>query len=278
MPNKIITAFFLLLSGIQQLQAGACCTSAASFGVGRLLVWEKASSGIRMSAARDLKYPSSLWRTEAWGMVGFSERWSAFATVPWVVPIEHKDDITLSHGIGDVQSGARYQVIQIGEYSELPSLALIGTITFPTGIPGVKNIPSTGRGIWALALGASLEKTWMPWFLQLNLGTTIPVSDRNVSFGVGAQATFVGGLELSHNIVLSGILDGTYEFPMKKLDGSQARAFGYRTSTGLSLAYRFSPHFTLQASAMADLPAATKLSAMLPTYATVSTGLRYGFF
>lgn len=272
MQNKLIITFLLLLLGTQQLYAAACCTSAASFGVGRLLVWEKASSGIRMSAARELKYPSSIWRTEAWGMVGFGERWSAFATIPWVVPIQHEDDISMSHGLGDVQSGARYQVIQIGEYSELPSLALIGTVTFPTGTPWIGNTPSTGRGIWALGLGASLEKTWMPWFLQLNLGTTIPVSERDVSYGVGGQATLVGGLELPHNIVLSGILNGTYEFP------TVTSTFGYRTGAGLSLAYRFSPHFTLQASAMADLPFVKLSNNQLPHYATLSTGLRYGFF
>lgn len=155
---------FLFLVFSQKISAGACCTSAASFGVGRLLMWEKAAVGLNTSIARDLKYPFSIWRTEAFGMLGITERLSGFALAPWVVPIRYEDDLSMNHNIGDVQSGVRYQVIHIGEYTQLPSLALTSTVTFPTGTPGSKSVPSTGRGIWALGVGASLEKTWMPWF------------------------------------------------------------------------------------------------------------------
>jgi hypothetical protein len=202
--------------------------------------------------------------------VGITPRVSGFASIPWVFPVQHENAIEINNGLGDVQSGIRYQVIQIGEYLKIPAIALIGTVTFPTGTPWVDQTPSTGRGIWALGVGTSLEKTWMPWFIQLNLGTTLPLSDRDL-YGPGVQTSLVGGLELPHDIVLSGILDWTFEAPIKK------RSAGYRTNVGVSLAYRFHPRFTLQASLSTDLPF-WKLSDTLPTNTIVLAGLRYGIF
>lgn len=261
---------FLFLVFSQKISAGACCTSAASFGVGRLLMWEKAAVGLNTSIARDLKYPFSIWRTEAFGMLGITERLSGFALAPWVVPIRYEDDLSMNHNIGDVQSGVRYQVIHIGEYTQLPSLALTSTVTFPTGTPGSKSVPSTGRGIWALGVGASLEKTWMPWFLQLNLGATFPVTEQGAHYGHGGQIAIVGGRELPHDIVISGILGWLYEVP-------PASQFAHKTSIGMSLAYRFDPHFTWVASVSSDLPFKA-FHAELPIQTTVLTGLRCGIF
>lgn len=267
----------LFLSVTQNIYAGACCTSAASFGVGRLLMWEKVAFGLKSSAVNEIKYPSSIWQTEAWGIFGMGDRWSGYATMPWVVPIHYGNELSATHGLGDIQSGVRYQTIHIGEYSNVPSLALIGTITFPTGRPYQNAIPSTGRGIWALGLGTSIEQTWAPWFLQLNLGATLPLSKQALSYGPGAQVILVGGREFPHEIVLSGILEWTYDGPMKKTNDLQARPFGYRTGAGVSLAYRFHPHFTWQTSAMSDLPW-KGFSENLPTNFTISTGLRCGIF
>lgn len=257
--------------------SAACCTSAASFGTGRLLAWELAAVGLKTSAAKEFDYSSSLLRTESWGLFGITPRVSSFTSIPWVLPVQHENAIEVTNGLGDVQSGVRYQAIQIGEYLKLPAIAFIGTVTFPTGTPWVGQTPSTGRGIWALGIGTSLEKTWMPWFIQLNIGTTLPLSNRDFSYGTGVQTSLVGGRELPHDIVLSGILDWTFEAPMKKLDGTRARASGYRTNAGVSLAYRFHPNLTLQASLSADLPF-WKLSDVLPTYTTALIGLRYGIF
>lgn len=261
--------------------AAACCTSATAFGTGRLLLWESWASGLRFNATHELGFfddtgmyehnePGVIdqrFRLDAYSIVGLSEDASIFIVVPWLVPrIALNNQIHLGSNISDLQVGYRHQIIAIGEYEELPSLAFTGSLLIPTGTSRGKNVPPqdvTGRGTWVLMAGASLEKTWMPYFLQLNLGSSLLITD---SIDAAFQIALASGVELTSDLVLSLMGQWIYEAPAK-----------YKFEAGTSLSWRFTPHFTAQLNLNTDV-FVNGLGANWPGTLAYGFGLRYGYF
>jgi hypothetical protein len=215
-------------------------------------------------------------RLDAYAHVALSNDASVFIVIPWLFPrIALSDGVHTGSNLSDLQIGYRHQVIAIGEYEELPSLALTASILLPTGASErLPNAPHllTGRDLLALMTGVSLEKTWMPFFAQLNLGGSLLINgvrSRGPRFGTvdyALQVTPAAGVELSDELVLSMLSQWLYESPHK-----------YRTQIGAAASWRFNPHFTLQANVNTDVMI-QGFGANWPGAFSCGVGLRYGYF
>lgn len=270
--------------------AAACCTSATAFGTGRLLLWESMAFGLRSNAIHEVGFfddaglyeangPSEIdqrFRLDAYTMIGLSEAASLFVVIPWLVPrVRYENETHLGFNISDIQLGYRHQVIAIGEYEELPSLAVTASLLIPTGAPrqlGTRPEGVTGRDALALSLGTSLERTWMPYFLQLNFGTSLLFNNFRTGLATPTpisanfQTSLAGGMELFSDVVISVLSQWTYETVSK-----------YKTDLGFSASWRLNPHFTLQTNVSTDF-LLSGFAANWPGSFSYGLGVRYGYF
>lgn len=287
----IIVFYIFSLSFSLKADAAACCTSAAAFGTGRLLAWETFAVGLNASFLTqlgdfDIKKKSWLrdeadsknrqYALEIWGIFDLGRQFSAFASIPLIMPtITQSGILEYGYGFGDVKSGLRYQAVRVGEYQELPAIALLGTLIFPTATgPGtIKASDVTGRGVWALSLGTSIEKTWLPWYTQINLGATFPFKN----YGPSIQIDLAGGIELPQNVVISLIGKWNYEGNWYKDEKPLFEFSRYKTTAILAASWRFDPHFTLQSSLSTDITL-EPISYGLPGNTGLNIGIRYGYF
>jgi hypothetical protein len=265
-----------------QLHAAACCTSATAFGTGRLLLWEKWAFGVRSQMNHELGFyddrgrfevtePSVVdqqLRLDAYALYPTSEKGSVFVVVPWLFArMGRSDGISTGSNISDVQIGYRHQLIAIGEFEELPGIALTGAVLLPTGTPRL-----TGRDALILISGSSFEKTWMPFFAQLNLGASLVFnqirSGRKTPDPIvpSFQVALAGGWEVTNEWVTSLMCSFTYEMPSK-----------WKTEGGLAASYRINPNLTAQMNVASDL-FLNGSGSNWPGNLSYGLGIRYGYF
>lgn len=286
---SILVFSFLLVP--KPSHAAACCTSATAFGTGRLLLWESWAAGIRTSSVHEFgfyddygHYENSQQgevdrqlRIEAYSLVSITKDASIFVVIPWLFPTTSTRSGSLRTGsnISDIQIGYRHQIIDIGEYEELPSLALSLSLLVPTGTPRAKDVSPydvTGRGVLGINTGASLEKTWHPFFLQLNLGGSLLINNirgadtDSDSVSPSFQIALASGIEFTEGLVMSILGQFSYEVPQK-----------YKSTLGASLSWRFDPHITALLNVNTD-PFLDGLGANWPGQFSYGFGLRYGYF
>jgi hypothetical protein len=253
-------------------RAAACCVSATSFGVGRLLAWEDAAAGLQLGHARSLgqwdpdgalrwnppTYAEGLSTAQAWGIVRVHDRVQLQAWVPVVVNDRRSDRASqVAWGVGDVGAAARLEVLKIGEYEGLPSLAFTLGALAPTGRRVEETKPplfagATGRGAWGGSLAAEVEYAFLPWFVRLDGGVTgfLPFRRTDTGatqrYGRVLQASFSTGRELLPDVLVAAVaLSGEWESPLvldgEPLGGSGARSY----AVSGSLAWRFDPRWTV---------------------------------
>lgn len=283
--------------------AAPCCMSATAFGIGRLLIWEDFALGLRTSLAPGLgawdadgqwrpwqgDYSETEWRSEVWGLVGLGRRASVFLRVPSVVLARSAGEVSdVGGGLGDLSAGVRYEVTAIGEYLELPAIALTLAVLAPTGRSPEEArtdlaVDVTGRGAWVASLGLSIEHTELPWFVRFDVGTSVPLpqhrDDLGVDqrLGVSIDVALSGGVELDDGIVISVVPRFTW-IDVTRLDEEPEHGSS-RRDLGIALAgsWRFDPHWTLQASV--DQPLALDgVGQNQPGRVLTTLGLRYGSF
>ena len=276
--------------------------SATAFGIGRLLIWEDFALGLRTSFSHGLghftsdgtyhrysNYQDESFTTEAWGMVAISRRASVFARAPAVVV--HRSAGSLSDtggGLGDIGLGLRHEFVQIGEYMELPAIALTLSLTTPSGrapdaTHGDLGADVTGRGAFAVAAGLSFESTVLPWYVRLDLGTVIPLpfvrddTGKTQWLGPELDMNWLLGLEVSDGFVWSLGWRFAWHAPVH-IDGHPVRASA-RIDTGLALAaaLRLDEHWTLQLACDTHLPI-DHLGRNGLARLTSTLGVRYGHF
>jgi hypothetical protein len=255
--------------------AAACCTSATSFGVGRLLVWEDWAAGVQVGHARSLGqwdpdgtlrwnppgFSDGLSRVEPWAIVRVHPRVELHARVPVVVNDRRSGgERQTAGGLGDVGAGARLEVLAIGAYAGLPSLAFTVAALAPTGRRVEDTEPplfagATGRGAWAGSLALESEYAVLPWFVRLDAGATEHLAFRRPDgarqrYGRLVTAALSGGRELARDaLVLALALTGEWEERLSlegvRVPGSGARSYALATS----LSWRVDPHWTLVGTA-----------------------------
>lgn len=298
MNQRIYPLLFAALLFFQSsyLNAAACCTSATAFGVGRLLMWEQFAVGTRLSVRSDLGFfdgntnfystskTAGEARTDLYGLFPLSKSTSTFFQIPWGTPWEiGAGEKKWASGMGDIQFGIRHQAVAIGEYVELPGVAVMASVTMPTGKSPGSGSMATGRGDFALFVGAALEKTFSSiWFTQLNLSGRAPLPQNSTQHGkywsgLGLDIGLVGGVELITDLVASVSGQFTGE-SSQYIDGSLHENSGrYKCNSAMALAWRFDPHWTLLASASSDIFIAG-LGKHYPAVISGGLGIRYGYF
>lgn len=278
-PRPRLAAALALAAGLaaatpRPARAAACCVSATSFGVGRLLAWEDAAAGLSVSHARSLgqwdsrgslrwnasDYSDGLTTTQLWGIVRAQERVQLQGWVPFVVNDRRSaGQSQLAGGLGDLGAAARVEVVKIGEYQGLPSFAFTVGGFAPTGRRPEDTKPplfagTTGRGAWGGSLAAEAEYAFLPWFVRLDGGVTgyLPFrrsdTGQTQRYGPILQSSLSTGLELVPDVLVAAVaLTGEWESSIvisgDAVPGSRARQYGVAGS----LAWRFDPRWTVTA-------------------------------
>ena len=293
----------LILAAAAPARAAACCMSATANGVGRLLVWEEFALGLSTSMSYGTgrwttdgewlpyseDYTDIEWRTQLWGMFRLSEKWFAYGQLPWLVNQRGSGELqNVDGGLADVQAGVRYELLQIGEILELPTIAVTGAVTAPTGRSAVDADGSlmsdaTGRGAWALSAGLSLEKTILPWYVRLDLSASLPLPSTRADLGVSQQygpsgeVALMGGLEVASGLVVSVFGRYAQEGALSVDEELTLNSGQTGLSVGSSVSWRLTPHWTVQAGVETGL-FIDGLGDNRPGRITTTLGLRYGHF
>lgn len=300
---SLFVALALAIAGSGEASAAPCCMSATAFGIGRLLIWEDFALGLRTSIAPGLGawdaegqwrpwregYAETEWRSEVWGLVGLDRRASIFLRVPAVMLARSAGDVDdIGGGLGDVSAGVRYEVTAIGEYLELPAIALTLALLAPTGrAPEAARtdlaVDVTGRGAWVASLGASIEHTELPWFVRLDLGASVPLPQtrddlgKDQRLGVSIDVALSGGVELDDGLVVSVVPRFTWvdvtRLDEQPLHGSARRDLG----VALAASWRVDPHWTVQGAIDQPIPL-DGVGQNQPGRVLTTLGLRYGSF
>ena len=259
----------------QRSLAAACCTSAASFGVGRLLVWEDRAVGLQLSHARSLgqwdsqgslrwngsDFSDGLSQAQVWGILRLHDRVQLQAWVPFVVNDRVSGpESQVAGGLGDVGAAVRFELVKIGEYQGLPSFAVTAGMLAPTGRRVEETSPplfagTTGRGAWGGTLAIEAEYAFLPWFARFDAGGTgfLPFTRSDTGadqrYGPVFQAAVSTGRELLPDILVAAIaLTGEWEGAIR-MDGATVPDSSARSVTlAASLSWRVDPRWTLVGS------------------------------
>ncbi len=271
----------VVLALASEAEAAACCVSATSFGVGRLLVWEDAAVGVQMGhtrvlgqydAARRLRlygageFSDGLSRLEPWAILRLAERVQVQARLPVVLNDRAAGGTTqLAGGLGDLGAAVRLEAISLGEFDKLPSLGFTLGALAPTGrrpeqTTGPLGAGATGRGAWGASLALESEYTWLPWYLRLDAGLTLYAPFRRTDssatqwYGPVVQAALSTGRELVPDrlvLALSGQVE--WEGPLTLEGEVIAGSSAFVPSVVTSLSWRPAPHWTLVTSVAASV-------------------------
>lgn len=262
-------------------EGAACCMSATSFGVGRLLVWEDAAVGVQLGHTRIVgqydptralrlfqpgEFSDGLTRLEPWAIVRLAERVQVQARVPVLLNDRAVGDTSqVAGGLGDLGAAVRLEAISLGEYERLPSLGFTLGVLAPTGRrPEQAFAPlgagATGRGAWAGSLALESEYSWLPWYLRLDAGVTVAAPFRRADtgatewYGPLVQAALSGGRELvPDKLVLALSAQVEWEAPLTLDQEVIVGTSAFVPSLVTSLSWRPHPHWTLVTSVAASV-------------------------
>lgn len=255
-----------------QASAAACCVSATSFGVGRLLIWEEFAAGLQVGHSRilgqwdaggsfmfnDSSYAEGVTFVQPWAIVRAQKRIQLQAWVPIIANDRRTiEDSQAAGGVGDVGAAARFELFSIGEYHRVPAVAFTVGASAPTGRRVEDTSPplfagTTGRGAWGGSFAIETEYAFLPWFVKLDAGATgfLPFdrSDTGQSqqYGPTLQSGLSGGRELIPDVLVGALaLNFEWEDSMR-LDGAVVPSSAARLlSIGASIAWRVESHWTL---------------------------------
>lgn len=285
-------------------EGAACCMSATSFGVGRLTIWEGWAVGLRVGHARSLGqwtgdgtldanpagYGAGVTTVEPWAILRLHELVQLQAWAPFLVEDREQDSTwQAAGGVGDVGAALRVEVVRIGEYVGLPSLAVTVGGLAPTGTRVEEARPplfagTTGRGAWAASLGVESEYASMPWFVRLDAGTTLSFPFERADTGEtqryapAVQVGLSGGRELVPEALVAAVAivaewEGRVTIAGERVAGSDARS----VSASASLSWTFDPHWTL-VSTLTSTAWPLDLGKNRDARTGLTLGIRHGHF
>lgn len=284
--------------------AAACCISATSFGVGRLLIWEDFAAGMLLGHSWSLGqwdqngvinpnpagFNDGVTIFQPWAIARISERVQVQAWVPFLFNDRIVGDQSqFAGGIGDMGIAARYEVLAIGEYEGLPSFGVTVGGLAPSGTRVEQTLPpllagTTGRGSWAVSLALEAEYAWLPWFLRGEVAGTyyFPFHRKDngltQQWGPLIQAGVSSGMEVVADklVVALGLLgewETAYEIEGVTIPSSTA----FSISAALSSSWRVSPHWTLN-GVLTNSLWPDGLGSNRDARIGFSLGVRYGYF
>jgi hypothetical protein len=138
------------------------------------------------SLERQRDFSNGITTVQPWAIVRLHDRVQLQGWIPVVVEDRHRPrrpdegQGTLSQiagGLGDVGAAVRSEILKIGEYAGLPSLAVTVGAIAPTGRRIEETSPplyagTTGRGAWGGSLSVEAEYARLPWFVKVDVGVT----------------------------------------------------------------------------------------------------------
>lgn len=273
--NVSILVLALATGGGRQAQAAACCVSATSFGVGRLLIWEDFAAGIQLGHARILgqwdassvlrwnpsDYSEGVSQIQPWAIVRLHERVQLQGWVPVLVNDRWSGAVhQVAGGLGDIGAAARFEFLAIGALRGFPSFALTGATTAPTGHRVEQTSPplfagTTGRGAWSGSLAIESEYPLAPYFLRLDASlTSFRSFDRSDTgqrqqYGPLLRAAISTGREIiPGKVVVALAALGEWERALRLGGVAVAESQSHLYSLAVSLSWRYQPHWTLVAT------------------------------
>ena len=299
--SLLLVATMLLLDG--EAHAGACCISASAFGVGRLAVWEDFALLLNTAGSPSMgrwdEYRAwhaesdgtsdTEWRASLAGIVAVHPRVQLWGKLPLLLTNKQITGLSESGGgFGDAQAGARLEVLTTGQIEHLPAVALNVGFTVPTGRANQdtrKILASdvTGRGVWVLSAGVTLEHVELPWYVQLSAGVLVPLPQRNESIGAdqrlgaGLDGALAGGVELHEGLVVSLLLRANREADQVVAGHAVINSSAFDVGLGPTVSWEFVSHLTAQAGLDGAI-FRTGFGDNRPGRVTASAGLRYGHF
>lgn len=230
-----VIAAGLFTSFTTRAHAQACCASGSSLTPIRLDVHERALAGLQSGLnAQHGSYDSSAnFRGMPDGASDVELRQTAFATVapwprlqlsalvPWVATRRQAAGTPpeWGTGLGDVSFAARYEALQLREYASVPALALVGTLTTPTGTAAEQadhtlGSDATGAGTWRLGGGVALEHDHDAFLFNLTavISTALPRTAAGVRFTYEPRLDVTMGVGYAVSHFWHGALVLNYEF------------------------------------------------------------------
>lgn len=288
----------------REAPAAACCMSATGFGLGRLRVWEESAFGLQLGTARSLGqwdsggslrwngsgYSDGLSLAQPWAIVRVHERVQLQAWVPVYLNDRRSGGQTqLAGGVGDVGAASRFELVSLGEYAELPGVAVTVGLLAPTGRRPEETSPplfagATGRGAWGGSVALETEYATLPWFVRLDAGVSAflpfrrPDTGASQRYGPLFQAALSAGNEVvADKLVLALSLAGEWETTTRS-DGAVvpgSNAYSYAVSGAAS--WLVTPHWTLVGNLTSNIwpdGAGMNRDARLG----FTAGVRYGHF
>lgn len=300
----LLTGALLLGLAPAPARGAACCLSAGVFGIGRLVIWEEFAVGTSFSLSQAMgmwderagwrgfgeSYDETFGVADVYGLFRLSERFQAFARVPWVFTVRGTGDSSeFGHGFGDLQAGMRFEAISIGEYLELPAVAITASIMAPTGrrpesVSTSLGTGTSGRGVWLFSLALSLEYAFLPWFVRADFGgsVSLPFTREDLglvqTYGPALQLGLFFGRELVPDtwVLALGLVE-EWELPYW-LDGEATPDSAARSPTvSLSTSWQLNPHWMLQGSLLWN-PPLDELGKNRFGRLGGTIGVRYGYF
>lgn len=272
--------------------------------MGRLLLWEDWAVGLQTGHARVLGewnsdgilrknapgYREGVSSLQPWGIVRLHERAELQGWLPFVINDRWSSGThQVAGGIGDAGLAARYQLVNIGEFESMPSLALTLGVLAPTGRRVEETAPplfagATGRGAWGGFVAAETEYARIPWFVSLKAAGSLfatftrPDTGQSQRYGALLTSSISGGREIgSERLVAAVAVTGEWQDAIV-IEGSEVPASqAHLYALAASLSWRADPHLTL-IGGLSNSVWFDGLGANRDARLGGTLGIRYGYF
>jgi len=286
-------------------KGAACCTSATISGAGRLKIWEDSALGVSSSWANsigswnaegewnafDETYRETVWLSKVWAIARVRDDLELSLVLPWVMTTRAiPNESSSGQGLGHSRIGLRYEAIAIGQYRNVPGLALLAGVTIPTGVRGdeatdtLLRTAATARGDWAASVAVSLEYAHLPWFVKLDAGRrhflayTHAEHDGPYQLAGLWQLTLSSGLEVIDDILIFAFSLGVETQGESHLDHrEQTSSSRFSCLPSVSMSWQVNPHLALLSTLSRGI-AVNELGMNTNGALTASLGVRYGHF
>lgn len=277
--ERALLAFALLLVA-RRASAQACCFATGAATPARLGPAENLAVGTLATGqtsvgtfdahghfatlragSRDVALEQDLFAT-----VRVLERVQLTATVPFLETFRSAGGVTArGGGLGDVRAGVRWDVVDAGAIRPWPDIALLASVTAPTGRPlehagDPLGAGATGTGATQIATGLALERVSGPWLAtattMVTFRTARDVGGASIALAPRSTSSVVGAWVATSGVAVAASIGYAVE-PRASLDGVVIAGSARRSLTtmlGLQLPLGRPGRLVVAATATPPLP------------------------
>jgi hypothetical protein len=223
-----------LLSWSAPAFAQACCAGGGAYAPARLKLYEDGLVGVQMKVVDGLgSFDGNLHYSnnppgdsevdleeDVLGAYRINEHAQVGAVIPVVETGRVESGLSgFGGGLGDITVNARYDFILPANEKNLPGIAMVAGLTFPTGrAPDQAKTPlavdATGTGYWQGGLGLAVEQLFGRWVLDagISIWGSLPRTVEGITEQLGPQIAgrfafgygFRNGAALAFTLVYNG--------------------------------------------------------------------------